>query len=234
MYIKAVFFDAGGTLFRVRESVGFHYSRYAKNFGLSIDGDLLDCRFAEIFSKQPPLVYPRGASLPTMAELVVWEQDWWRTLLEEVFREARPMPFDDFFCEVYRYFSSVTAWQLFSEAISVLDRLKQMGYALAIVSNFDSRLLSICEGLGIAHFFDTIVFSSLAGVAKPEVGIFKIALAKMGRSAAEVLYIGDNPRDDLPAPHEMGMTALLIDREEQHKSHTPRITTLDALFEHIQ
>jgi len=94
----------------------------------------------------------------------------------------------------------------------VLGRLRKDQYVLGIISNFDSRLISICEHLGIMDYFNIIVFSSREATAKPHAEIFEQALKRTGLSPAESIYLGDNIRNDVEGPKKVGMEAIFLDR----------------------
>lgn len=225
--IKAVFFDAAGTLFDVRKGVGFHYSRIARKHGVQIPASVLEEQFSGAFPRMPPLHFPGVDS----SDLLRQERVWWRALVRAVFRPELFDDFDTFFEEVYSLFGRAEAWFLFPEVMGTLTDLAKQGYRLGIVSNFDSRLHPVCEGLGIAPFFETILYSSGAWSAKPSPDIFRQALGQVGLSAAEVLYIGDSPKYDLPGPKTLGMPALLIDRTGKYPDiDAVRITTLSEIF----
>jgi len=228
---KGVFFDAGGTLFEVAQSVGFHYSRYAEQFGVAVDADWLNLRFAEVMASAPPLTFPEAQP----SEVISCERQWWYNVVRAVF-ESIPFPeFDRFFEAVYHFFSQAEAWSLFPETIEVLSVLSQRNFVLGIVSNFDSRLPTLCKALGIAHFFRTITYSSRAGQAKPSPEIFITALRQVGIHPVDILYVGDHPEHDLPGPRSLGMTTLLLDRTGRHATvDALRISQLSGLFKYLE
>ncbi len=221
---KGVFFDAGGTLFEVRESVGFHYSRFALKFGVQMEAGHLNGKFREAFASHRPMSFPGIAAV----DIPGCERRWWYDLVSTVCPPALFPDFDRFFAEVYDFFGQPEAWSLFPETVGVLSRLREEGYALGLISNFDSRLIHICRGLGMSHFFNTITFSSRAGVAKPSPEIFRIALKKAGIDPCEALYVGDSPGHDVEGPRQIGMQVLLLDRTGRHK-HIPQIERIDNL-----
>jgi FMN phosphatase YigB (HAD superfamily) len=83
-------------------------------------------------------------------------------------------------------------------------------YELGVISNFCGNLLDILEEFDLRKFFRTVTESYYAGCAKPDMRIFTIALAKVERSPAECLFIGDNPERDVAPAKAIGMTAVLI------------------------
>ena len=66
--IRAVLFDAAGTLIELREPVGEIYAREASAQGLSISARRLDDAFRRIFSRADPMLFP-DASLDEVANL---------------------------------------------------------------------------------------------------------------------------------------------------------------------
>jgi len=227
---KGLFFDAGGTLFDVRESVGTYYSRLAQPFGVQMDAETLDTRFRESFQTQPPMAFPHV----TDKELLARERRWWHTLVSAVFSPVNFPDFDRFFLEAYAFFGQPGAWSLFPETVPVLSRLQKAGYPLGLISNFDSRLIPLCQGLGIDHFFKTITFSSQAGVAKPSPEIFRIALKQANMEPRDTLYVGDSPTHDIEAPRQLGMQLLLLDRAGRHTDvPVTRIDNLWSVLEYL-
>ena len=228
---KWVFFDAGGTLFEVAQSVGFHYSRYAQRFGVTVDADRLNLRFAAAFAAAPPLAFPKAKR----SEIVHCERCWWYDVVRAVFEPTPFAEFDRFFETVYGFFSLPEAWSLFPETVEVLSTLAERGLVLGIVSNFDSRLPTLCKELGIAHFFRTITCSSQAGHAKPSPEIFITALRQVGIHPLDILYIGDSPQHDLAGPRSLGMTTLLLDRSGRHLDvDAIRVAHLSGLFKYLE
>lgn len=80
-------------------------------------------------------------------------------------------------------------------AAETLDRLRSAGLALACVANWDASLADFLERAGVAHRFDAIVSSAEAGVLKPDVRIFRLALGRLGVAAGRALHIGDDDVD---------------------------------------
>ena len=59
--------------------------------------------------------------------------------------------FDEYFAELFAYFAQPKAWTLYPEVTETLSALEKRGMILSVISNFDSRLIGILEGLGAAH-----------------------------------------------------------------------------------
>ncbi len=141
------------------------------------------------------------------------ERAWWKELVRRVFEPFGTFSrFDDYFSELFRYFGRADAWSLYPETLETLSALKKRGLILAVISNFDSRLLGILDGLGIASWFDSVVLSSRTGYAKPAPEIFQTALKLYGLKAEEALHIGDSPDKDAAGASSAGLTGVLLNR----------------------
>jgi len=222
--IKAFFFDAGGTLFRPYPSVGEIYSEVARRYGLDVESGEVETAFHKIWREKDGL-----ASLSNRSGQRE-EKEWWRSLVWEVFSGfGRIENFDAFFDELYDRFASPEAWRLFPDALPSLQGLKKRGKILGIVSNWDSRLFGICEGLCLTPYLDFILASAVVGAAKPHPMIFQEALKRAGVPPKEALHVGDSLKDDIWGAREAGIQAIFIDRSGTRPVETPTIDTLQFL-----
>jgi len=93
---------------------------------------------------------------------------------------------------------------------AALSRLRNAGLRLGVVSNSDGRVEEALEAAGLRQYFDVIVDSALAGVEKPDPGIFHAALDALGVSPEEALYVGDLYDVDVVGARAAGMDAILL------------------------
>ena len=228
MVIKAVFFDAAGTLIKPARRVGESYARLAEKYGLNVASSKLTERFRCCFDAAPPLAFP-GANLSHLSAL---EREWWRNLVLRVFEPwGRFERFDDYFAELFEYFAGAAAWKLYPEVAATLSALKQRGLVLDVISNFDSRLRRILAGLGVGECFDEVFVSSAVGHAKPDRRIFQAALQKHGLTPGQAAHIGDSETNDVRGATDAGLTAILIDRDAQPSSPSLScVGSLDEIF----
>ena len=175
--IRAVFFDAAGTLFDSREPIGRIYARIAREHGLDAPEAAVAAQFRRAFGDAPGLAFGPGHS---PAELRRMEREWWRARVAETFAPLGDFAgFDAYFDAPIRTISPIPAIGKPSlKPQPVLLRLKDRGIELGVISNFDHRLYRILEGLDLARHFDSITISSEAGYAKPRREIFESALAR--------------------------------------------------------
>jgi putative hydrolase of the HAD superfamily len=210
--VKAIFFDAAGTLFTVNGSVGDIYAGIARNYGKEVAVSDLETGFRRCFAAAPPMAFP-GAEpeqIPTL------EKQWWRTLVREAFAPLGPFPaFDAYFDALFAFFARAEAWRLYPETLSTLETLQDQGFALGVISNFDSRLFDILDGFDIAQFFDPVIISTQAGAAKPKQGIFTRALTQAGIEAQEALHVGDSYEADIVGARVAGLTPVFVNRGQK-------------------
>lgn len=88
------------------------------------------------------------------------------------------------------------------------------GFRLAIASN-TQRAYTAPElrMLGLWGYFERVVFSSDVRACKPDTAIFRRALAELEVAPGQVLYIGDNPYDDVLGAGRLGIPAILLERD---------------------
>ena len=224
--IKSVFFDAAGTLFDVKDSVGEIYSSFARQYGADPNPQMIQADFVRYFSQQPPLAFEKGLADHLRTEL---ERNWWRLIVENVFAGQPIRQFDQFFNELFEYFRTGDAWRLYDDVHPTLHKLKNNGIGLGVISNFDSRLTDLLSNLGIFDLFDSVHISSCEGAAKPDPKIFASALGFHKIKPEEAIHVGDSLREDFEGAQSAGLSAVLIDRIGQNKSNYC-ITRLDELM----
>jgi len=225
--VKAVYFDAAGTLIRPSRRVGESYAAIAGKYGKRLTPDELSERFRLCFDGAPRLAFPNAAS----GDIHRLERDWWRTLVRRVFEPfGRFDSFEDFFTELFDYFAQPAAWTLFPEVLDTLTGLQQRGLKLAVISNFDSRLLTLLDGLGIGLFLSDVFVSSRVGYAKPDRRIFELALGRLGLQAREAIHVGDHEANDFEGARNAGLTALLIDRRATGAASADRLMSLRQIL----
>jgi putative hydrolase of the HAD superfamily len=230
MTIKAIFFDAAGTLMKPQRSVGESYAAFAAKYGVEVKPAELSERFRVCFAQAPRLAFP-GATEETVTAL---ERDWWKQLVAEVFAPWGPFEkFDEFFDELFGYFAEPRAWSLYPDVSDTLAALRQRGLYSSVISNFDSRLVRILNGLGIGTFFEQIFVSSRVGYAKPDPEIFHAALKHYALSPAQTVHVGDSEINDLHGANNAGLRGILVDRRMEASDHQ-RITSLKSILDLVQ
>lgn len=208
--IKAIFFDAAGTLFHLPLGVGYHYALVGEEIGLRLDATRLDRAFVTAWNSMPkraPIDGPREND----------DKDWWHDLVNLVLGEVEPslgeLDRDNFFEIAYEHFAEAGVWELYPEVVDVLKKL-QPQFQLAIISNFDGRLRMILEQLGISKFFRHVFVSSELGADKPDSLIFRRALKFINLEPEQVLHVGDDPERDWKSATAAGLPIFRLDRQK--------------------
>ena len=161
---KAVFFDGGGTLIHVHPSVGDVYARHARPFGFSGSAQDLNERFRRQWKKMggiESLGHQSGAEA---------ERKFWHKLVYEVFQPLGGLDrFEEYFDLIFAAFREKSNWRIYEDVVEskILETLKKRGVVLGVISNWDSRLISTLENIGLAHYFDFILPSAVIGSANP-------------------------------------------------------------------
>ena len=206
--IKAIFFDAAGTLIYLPQSVGHHYAYVGERIGLRLDVSALDRAFSNCWKQtpaRPAIDGPREDD----------DKGWWRMLVNRVLDEVSPdlpeLDRDAFFEGAYSHFAEPGVWDLYPEVSEVLATLHGR-FDLAVISNFDGRLRMILEHLGISKFFSHVFLSSELGADKPDSEIFRRALRLSGTGPNETLHVGDDSERDWKGASQAGLSIFRLER----------------------
>ena len=229
---KAILLDAGGTLFRPFPSVGHYYSSVAAKHGCKVGAEEVEAAFRRVWSQHDGIGDLRSHSDEKI------EKEFWRKIVKAVFKDFKGLKaFDPFFDELHTLFAEPGVWRLYPEVEEVLRAFKEKKFMVGMVSNWDSRLLKLCQGLGIDAYFDFKVISAIFGAAKPDPRIFREALKLADVRADEAVHIGDSLEDDVRGAHLAGIKSIWLDRSGRHatlaKDHQDFVTMVRDLRELI-
>ncbi len=234
-HIRVIFFDAAGTLFHVKGSVGEVYVAYAEKYGVPQTSDMLAAvngAFRRAFHDAPAPVFAVNDPI----EVKRCERLWWFDIVHAVFyRVGMFEGFDEYFDEVYEGFNGSRHWTLYPETVEVLGVLRSRGHELGIISNFDTRLFNVLRGLALLDHFDTVTISTLARAAKPSPRVFEAALEKHAVDPDEAVHVGDSRVEDAEAAVAAKLIGVWLDREGRAQEGSGpgyaghRITSLSEL-----
>jgi putative hydrolase of the HAD superfamily len=206
--IRAVLFDAHGTLIELAEPLGETYARIAGAHGVRVSAWRIEDAFRRVLAAAEPAVFPDADPNATLG----LEREWWRRLVRSAFRAAddaqRFADFDACFGALFAHFARPEAWRARAGAAALLDRLHRQGLATGVLSNFDHRLPGILDGLGLLARLDAVVLASDAGAAKPDPRAFAAALRRLGVAPGEALFVGDDAARDLEGARRAGLSAV--------------------------
>lgn len=104
------------------------------------------------------------------------------------------------------YRVSAACMQVRPGAAETLAILQERGFTLGMITNGRTLVQNATiNATGLRGYFATIVISEESGVRKPDPRIFQLALERLGKNAAESVYVGDNPHADVEGARGAGL-----------------------------
>jgi len=206
-------FDAGLTLIHPVRTVEKIYAGYADRSGIPVEELVPRIRrhLKELFDEERR-VMAEGADGFVWSDAL--DRQMWKRLLFAVAEAIPGLTVDPeaWYKLLYRHFGEVDTWRPFPETVETLTQLRARGVKLGVVSNWDSRLLSILDGLGLSPLVDTVVVSAVDGVRKPGARIFELALERLNAAPQRTIMVGDSVIDDVEGAAAAGLTGVLVHR----------------------
>jgi putative hydrolase of the HAD superfamily len=226
MRYAAVFFDAGETLVHPHPTFPDLFSTILRREGHDVD--------AETIHERIHVVYDRFREAAETNELWTTSPEksrrFWHDVYTIFLRDLGISDGDGLVDAVYREFTDLANYALFDDVPPVLERLRDAGLTLGVVSNFEAWLERLLERLGVRSFFAVRVISGVEGLEKPDPRIFQLAMERAGVEPAASVYVGDNPEFDVDPALALGMFPVLIDRRGRYPgAAVASITSLDEL-----
>jgi putative hydrolase of the HAD superfamily len=83
---------------------------------------------------------------------------------------------------------------VYPDTVPFLEAVRADGIRVALVSNCAPNTRPMLAAKGLLDLADAAILSCEAGVAKPDPGIYQIALTELGVLAAEAVFLDDQPR----------------------------------------
>jgi putative hydrolase of the HAD superfamily len=207
--IQAVTFDVTRTLVHCPR-LGEIYSEVLERHGIVVSpagaAQLIGVVWRELACSADP-ARDRFSSHPEGA------RGWWQRFLERFCEHLGTAPPSRFAAaELFHRFGTGEAWEVYPEVPGVLASLHARGLRLGVISNWDTRLPELLRQLDLARHFEAVVYSSAAGVEKPDSRIFRRALRDLGVEPGAALHVGDSRLEDVEGAIAAGMRALLLVR----------------------
>lgn len=203
--VRAVVFDAVGTLIRVRGSVGAIYAQAALQAGLTVPAEELEQRFRAAFRRRVAADAERG-----FRTNAAWELARWQAIVAEAFTEL-PEP-SAIFPTLWSRFARPETWEVFPDVAPALGRLSDQGLILAVGSNFDTRLHEVLDGWPELRGLRPRFVSAEIGWSKPAREFFTTIAEALRLPPAELLMVGDHEELDVAPAHAAGWQAVHLAR----------------------
>jgi len=203
--IKAVFLDAGKTLFEETVSRPESFRQVASDHGaepidLAHVATVLDRALQE---------------LPTTWEgnfrySLAWFQAYNGRVLSELGVAEDGL---EKACEaIAKIYRDPANYRLFEEVPECLAELGRLDIRIGVVSNWSEVLPELMAELGLCEHVSFIVTSADLKAEKPDRPIFERALFRAGVPAAEAVHVGNHFENDVRGALNAGMRAVWIDR----------------------
>ena len=99
-------------------------------------------------------------------------------------------------------------------ANALLQKLKERGYELALVSQIDEELLQlILEELELNNAFDVVVSAEQVAKARPDPAVIAAAVEELGLEPGKIAMVGDDSVCDVDPAASLGLKTVLFDDE---------------------
>ncbi|MDX6514156.1 MAG: hypothetical protein QOE36_3660, partial [Gaiellaceae bacterium] len=129
--------------------------------------------------------------------------------------------------EMTAAWSQAHNFELFEDALPVLDELRRLGLKLGLVSNTGRDLDAFVSHHALD--VDAALASGAHGRTKPHESIFRAVLSLLAVDPADAAMVGDSPADDIDGARALGMRAILLDRAGRHPDVEERLEDLYGL-----
>ena len=104
--------------------------------------------------------------------------------------------------------------------LETVQALRAAGYRLALVSNADIIDIEAWDRSPLAGLFDSVIFSCSVRLIKPEPAIYQKALAELGVSPAEAVFVGDGGDHELDGAKAGGLTTVWTEYLQKKDAET--------------
>jgi len=189
MTIRAVYFDLGGVI--VRTEYQAPRQHLAERLGIEYE-ELVRLVFESDASRQ--------ASLGSISEDSLWTQITSSLNLPE--------------SETASIREAFFAGDVIDHALLGFMRSLHRDHKVGLISNAWSGLRAWIMSRRFEDAFDSMIISAEVGVMKPDARIYQLALATLGVSASESVFIDDFP-ENVAGAREIGMHAIHFKQTEQ-------------------
>jgi len=219
--IRAVLFDAGGTL-------------------IHVDGERV-CRAAGVDFEAEAFRSAEAAAVVAVRRFVVERPDsrdaervpYYMTRLLEGLGFSDAAACGEAVRRVAAEHGRANLWSHAAEdAVETLSGLASRGYRMGVISNADGRVRALLENAGLAPFLEFVVDSAEVGLEKPDPRIFHAATGRLGLPPEACAYVGDIYEIDVLGAERAGLAAILVGDGPAPEGvrRVPRLSALHPLF----
>jgi putative hydrolase of the HAD superfamily len=215
--LRAVVFDVDFTLARPGPDLGPDgYRQLGLRYGLDLDPTRYDQARAAAFTevkRHPELDH---------------DEEIWVLFTERIIRGMGGSG-DTYGAavEMERRWAQSVHFELYDDALPVLEALRRRGLRIGLLSNSSRDLDEFVSHHGLVA--DAVLTSHVHGKTKPHETIFQAMLERLEVAAPDAVMVGDTIEDDVEGALAVGMRAVLIDREGRFPDYSGRLDDLREL-----
>jgi putative hydrolase of the HAD superfamily len=218
--VRAVVFDAVGTLINADPPVASVYHQAGARYGSSLP-------ICDVIANLKAAIVCNFLGETSDEKL---ERSRWRQVVAETFSDIDDT--SELFRELWDHFANAAHWRAADDAEGVCRELNSRGYAIAVGSNFDARLIAISRVLSPLDSIGSIYVSSQVGYSKPHPEFFRRVQDSLQLEPSQLLMVGDSQTNDYAAPRAAGWQSLWLAHDSPDSS-ADVITSLADVVEYL-
>jgi putative hydrolase of the HAD superfamily len=225
--ITTVFFDVGMTLLTPARTEAEVFAEAAAKLGVSLDIEQVNRKVPRMYQFYERL-YARDDSFwaDDKRAIGIWHDMYeYLCALLDVPQSWR----GEIAHAVYQCYLRPDSWTTFPDVLPALEQLRSRGLRLGLISNWDSSLRAVIEGMGLGFLFADIIASADVMLHKPDPAIFALALRRLAVSAENALHVGDHATADVAGARAAGITPVYLNRQGERLEGELCIASLSEL-----
>jgi HAD superfamily hydrolase (TIGR01549 family) len=200
-------FDAGGTLVFPDFNL---VSSTVSNFGIQVTPDQL----FDIHCKLILAIDDRARQKDHLSD--PFPKGYAHALLSAYVRDQNTL--DKIVLALKKYNQERNLWtSTYPWVYETLEKLKNQGYRMSMISNADGRVEQILKELNLLHYFERVFDSTIVGLSKPDKKFFELALSELNLTPNESIYIGDTFFYDVWGANAAGLGCIHLDPNDLYR-----------------
>jgi 2-haloalkanoic acid dehalogenase type II len=227
---KAVLFDLGGTLIyfdgawhEVMQAATVQLLEHLRKQGFALDGDTFLAEFQQRLEEY---------YIQREAEFVEYTT---ARILRDMLRNLghKEVPIEMLTPALEKLYAvSQAHWKPEPDAEQTLNKLKQAGLRLAVISNAgdDADVQTLVSNSGLRPYLDFALSSAACGIRKPNPRIFEIALERWPFPREEVIMVGDTLGADILGARNAGIASVWLTRRADTPANRDHLDTITPNF----
>lgn len=209
--IRVVSFDCADTLMRVRWSPGRFAVACAEGIGFAVDRAAAIATYERLLAPEWPRYLALSRANDEAGADTFWAEittRWADAIGIPVGRVPEILSEAD-----HQLYGPHSPWhRVFPETLTALGAVRDAGYPMVVISNWDLTLPRALQRRGLAPFFQHVMASAVEGIEKPNPEIFWRMAQRAGCEPGEMVHVGDHPVSDVQGALSAGCRALWVNR----------------------